>query len=179
MDIDLDPRTDCEIDKYHLDEEARRLPSKMQMYYEGIQRLQHELDTLRFALERETAVAKKDVRQAMVARGERPVQDAVDTELACMDSIASLRRSVAAKETEIGYYKAVVSCLDAKRSGLNNLVSLYIKEYYGSQAEDGRYRRADGARAAAETMDVNKALTLRLRAKAKTSKENQDEEIQF
>ena len=144
----IDPARDVKIDKFNLDEEAKRLPTDAQRYYEILYRhLTPKLNDEKFQLEKEEAVARKDIRLNIANQeGRKPTKDDIESELNAMPSIIDLRRRVRSLETQITYYKGVLAALDMKKSSLNNLVSLYIKEYYSTdKADDGRFRRADVA----------------------------------
>lgn len=155
----IDPERDAMLDKRNLDEEARRLPSLMQMYQSEINECVSQLNDLRFELEKLEAKAKVDVRKAIIDRGEKPSIDSVNAEVSCMDSIMALRKKRDDLERSMAYMKGMLSVLDCKRSCLGNLVSLYLKEYYSDKdVESGIYKEADARRCGKDSDAQQKML---------------------
>lgn len=133
---------DLAIDKFHLDNEAKALPSLIGKYHQMMAQCTEELNDLEFELEKEEAVQRKDARALFSAKGVKATVDMISDEVAVSPAIQQLRRKVAKYKTEVAYLKGVISALDAKKASLNNLVSLYIKSYY-TEKDDGQYREAD------------------------------------
>jgi len=135
---------DVSIDKYHLDDEAQNLPSIMGKYHEKVYKRSQELSQLELALEKEEAVARKNVREEFQLKGVKFTVDMVNDGVALTEAVHQLRMDVADARAEIMYLKGILSALDAKKSSLNNLVSLYCKAYYDNEkAKNGDYREAD------------------------------------
>lgn len=135
---------DVSIDKFHLDEEARLLPSLMGKYHERIYERTQELNRLEFDLEKEEASARKHVREMFTAEGRKYTVDMVNDEVSSLEAIRQLRRDLSDARAEVNYLKGVLASLEAKRSSLNNLVSLYCKAYFDEEKQrSGEYREAD------------------------------------
>lgn len=139
-----DLEKDVSIDKYHLDDEAKALPSIVGKYHEMIFDATEDLSDLEFQLEKEEAVARKDARAAFNAKGIKYTLDMVSDEVSALPAVQQLRKKVAHAKAELGFLKGVLTALDAKKSSLNNLTTLYMRDYWASKAEtDGRYAEAD------------------------------------
>lgn len=176
----IDPVNDVKINKYRLDDEARSLPSISQRYYEIVYSyLIPEVEELRFQLEKEVAVARSDIRRGCSARGEKITKDEMEAEVMTLPAVMDLRRRIRALDSEISYYKGILNALDCKRSSLNNLVQLYTKEYYGSMADDGRYRQADVAYSRTEGNDYDRRTEEQSQriSKAIKARRNRNEEL--
>lgn len=135
---------DVTIDKFHLDDEAQNLPSIIGKYHEKVYKRTQELSQLELDLEREEAVARKNVRDEFLLKGTKFTVDMVNDGVALTEAVHQLRLEVADARAEVAYLKGVLSALDAKKLSLNNLVSLYCKAYYDNEkAKNGDYREAD------------------------------------
>jgi len=133
---------DISIDKFHLDDEAKALPSLIGKYHAMMANKVDTLNDLEFTLEREEAVTRKSAREMFLANGVKATVDMIADEVSTSPAIIQLRKKVAKSRTEVAYLKGVISALDAKKASLNNLVGLYIKSYY-TEKDDGSYREAD------------------------------------
>lgn len=140
----MDISKDVTINKFALDDEAKALPSLIAKYHTYVNDESKELVDLQYELEKEEAVARKNIRAHFTACGTKATLEMVNDELALNDAVSSLRKTVEKKKVNISYLRGVLSALEAKRSSLNNLVSLYVKDFYSNKAVDnGNYAEAD------------------------------------
>lgn len=154
MRVVTDIEKDVGIDKYHLDEEAKKLPSLVSKYHSLVFEKTEELNELEFELEKEEAVARKDARALFNAKGIKATVDMIADEVCALPAIQQLRKKVAHAKTEVAYIKGVLVALDAKKASLNNLASLYVRDYWSAKAEsDGRYNEADVKHASSKDYD--------------------------
>lgn len=168
----INPRSDCIIDPDKLEKEAGSLPTLMQNYHEAINDLNSKRDDLKLDLERAEAKAKVDVRNKMISDEQKPSVESVNAEVAMMPSIYNARKELAEYERAITYLKGVLSSLDAKRSSLNNLVTLYSKDYFTLKDKEGAYAEADRNHFASGNMqlldksaDINKRLSEKIKSR--------------
>jgi len=142
--MELNLRQDAEIDRFHLEIEASTLPSTIAKYQDAINEETEIVTDCEYALEKAEAVARKDAREYFNSKGIKANIDMVNDEVTLQPNIQVLRKRLAEHKKERDYLKSAVLVLDAKRASLNNLVSLYCKEYYSTaKVENGEYKEAD------------------------------------
>lgn len=155
--MELDINKDASIDRYNLEKEATRLPSVIAKYQDAILEQTRVVDNLRIKKEKEEAVARQDARRALTTEG-KPTQAMVDDAVSCLPAIIRLRKEVAEEERELAYLKSCIAILEVKRRSLDNLVTLFVRDYYNTQQADqgiadGSYREADVKRRTSTNYD--------------------------
>lgn len=177
----MNPQTDTALDKFNLDEEAKLLPSMVGRYHEEVFDTTEELNEVAFELEKAEAVARKKIRERYTALNVKFTIDSVNDELALDKTVCDLRKEVAKLKNRINYYKGILAALEVKKSSINNLVTLYTRDYYlsyengnGKEAEADHKHRFSGE--FGDLADKNRK-SLADAMKNKTANANKGEEV--
>lgn len=134
-----------EIDKYNLAEENQMLPLFKENVARELKDQELLYNELSLTYKTECAIARENVVALLESKKIKATIDAIGSELDRNNSLIDLKRRLLNYEAEINYLKGISSALDTKRYCLNNLVSLYIKDYYGNENVDGKFNLADKA----------------------------------
>lgn len=126
---------DVKVDRFHLDEENELQPSLYAFYADKMTDAKQDRDKAADALKFITATRDIYYRRNPpddVKTTEKVFDDLVTTDTEVVQATEELRRT----EKVLNTITNALSSVDQRRSSLNNLTELYVKNYYTSKQND-------------------------------------------
>lgn len=119
------------IDKHHLDEELVKHPKELHKYAELLADAEEEHSTKKARLEIVEAELSKDIRSDPVKYDlPKVTEDAIRNTVILQERYQTAKAKLIAAKHKVDVLEAVVEALRDTRSMLENLVKLFLSDYY-------------------------------------------------
>lgn len=133
--MELNFLQDIEVDEYDLVEMQKDQPEKLFIYSEELTKAKEKLDNLTLQVNITSAEVDKKIRSGNYpeAEGIKLTETSIKSLIDSDKNLNSLKMEVIKQKALVGKIQAAVDAFHNRKSSINNLVTLWVGNYYAEE----------------------------------------------